>query len=102
MRGSTSNRATMRRDNHLARPVYWSVKTSHNVGAQTEPSHEILSQKSVVDKSGLISSSPYPNAHSATASMSKQNVVAPGAGRRCHAVSASQADITAEANTGNA
>src|SRR5438105_7065667 len=101
MRGSTTNRAMMRRDNHLARPVYWSAKASHSVGAQTDPSHAILSQKRVVGKLGLISSSAYPNAHSATASISKQNAVAPGAGRRCHAVRASHADITAEATTGN-
>src|SRR6266568_1242421 len=101
MRGSTTNRAIMRRDNHLARPVYWSAKASHSVGALTEPSHAMLSQKRVVGKSGLASSRAYPSDHSATASMSRQNAVAPGAGRRCQAIYASQAHITAEAATGN-
>src|SRR5437588_9718097 len=100
-RGSTNKIATMGRDNHLARPVYWSAKASRSVGAPTEPSHPMLSQKRVLDKSGLTSSKAYASAHSATASMSRQNAVAPGAGRRCHAIYASQAHITAEAATGN-
>src|SRR5438105_1182168 len=100
-RGSTNKMVTMGRDSHFARPVYWSAKASHRVGAPTEPSHPMLSQKRVVGKSGLTSSNAYASAHSATASISRQNAVAPGAGRRCHAMYASQAHITAEAATGN-
>src|SRR5438132_13662914 len=100
-RGSMSNIATFRRVNHLARPVYWSAKTSQSVGAARLPNHAMLSQKRVVGKSGLASSRAYPSDHSATASMSRQNAVAPGAGRRCHAVSANHPDITAAVSTNN-
>src|SRR5436309_2071683 len=86
----------VRRGSHLERPVYWSVKTSQSEGAQTPPSHATLSQKSVVGKSGLASSNAYASDHSATASISKQNEIAPGAGRRCQAEYASAAAIIAE------
>src|SRR5438105_1234232 len=96
-----SNIATFRCVNHLTRPVYWSAKTSQSVGAARLPNHAMLSQKSVIGKSGLTSSTAYPNDHSATASMSQENGAAPGAGRRCQAAKESAAVIAAEATTGN-
>src|SRR5258707_2360108 len=55
-RGSTTNRARVRRVSQPARPVYCSTKTSHRVGAKAAPSHSMFSQNSAADKLGLTSS----------------------------------------------
>src|SRR2546421_10282689 len=85
---------------HFPRPVYCTTKISHSRGARVAPTHSVLSQNRTVGKSERASSRSYPTEYSVTASMSKPNAIAPGAWRRYHDVSASAADMMAEAATG--
>src|SRR5450759_4566029 len=96
IKGSMVKNATLRRVNHLPRPVYSSVKANHAAGVTTAPSQLTLSQKSLAGKPGLTNSNAYPSAHSATANMSKLNDVAPGVGRRRNAKIASAAEIATD------
>src|SRR6266700_4404776 len=96
-----ARRTTMRGFSQCPWFVYWSAKASHAAGTMPEPSHVRLSQKSLVGRSGLTSSTAYVNDHSATPSIRRPNAVAPSVERRCHAASTSQTDTTMEVTSGN-
>src|SRR5207302_11482898 len=70
------------------------------VGAITVPSQVTLSQKTTVGRLELPSVTTFPSDQRATPSMRRMNAVAPGAERRRHATSASQADMVTEIISG--
>ena len=84
MKGTMLSSTSVRRFSHSSRPVYWSTKTNHAVGATTIPTYCTLFQKTLVDTSALPTSSAYPNNHSAPASANNTIALLPGTGRRNH------------------
>jgi hypothetical protein len=78
--------------------VYWSAKIIHASGTTTIPKYLISPQKILIDGSAAPSDMAYATAHTAPATISTANAVAPGVLQRRQAWSADPTNIAAATN----